>query len=330
MKLPPYGYLSEEYKAALSSEKMEDWQGTQEEYDALINELKSEIAESVWPAWDRTSQTWLGSASSFADVATKQELEIMIDEFQNPDTLQTSPNLHPSVPTERRRLHDWHFRTEDGLRLGHETRIVPPPAEYEVEATENYGANFAFYYPQQDPISFSALFLGDAHKKIHGLFDFKPHFARPRPHQAAMIFGLENFRCHIARTGIHTGTHPSIMSGHCVQGLLLTCHVLEKWLDTNGVGEEQLDAMAQYAADFGDRRVLAGVHYPTDNIASWVIAIRFIPRTFRHVDKILEFAQTVITEKSLVYKIIQNRFRKHESLRNSLDWLNANIQSRMS
>jgi len=78
--------------------------------------------------------------------------------------------------------------------------------------------------------------------------------------------------------GTHTGTHPSLISGHSIQGILLSRMVLEFWLQNNEIekfdkNDIQIKSLAQYAVNFGDRRVFAGVHYPSDNNASWFVAL---------------------------------------------------------
>ena len=39
-------------------------------------------------------------------------------------------------------------------------------------------------------------------------------------------------------------------------------------------------ALQQYAIDFGDRRVMAGVHYPSDSMITWLICDELIPKVF--------------------------------------------------
>lgn len=90
--------------------------------------------------------------------------------------------------------------------------------------------------------------------------------------------------------------------------------MLEGWLDIIDVHAARGDAQTQFAADFGDRRVIAGIHYPTENIASWILAIRLIPKAFRHAEAIERFARVTITKKSAVPRLIQNTFPRHPEL----------------
>ncbi len=317
MRLPPYGVLSNEYKAVLSSEPMSDWHGTADQYRKFIRKMRRDIKASIWPAYDRRRGKWKGAAKSFAEAATKAELQICIERFQKPRVLDELPQACASLPKPFRQNHLWHFRVEDGLE--HEAPYL------KMLASKSPVSNFMFYDPGYDPAAFTAFFLGEARRKIHGLFDFKPYFARPRPHQTAMIFGLDKFQTRIAKTGRHSGLHPALISGHCVQGLLLSCLVYEHWLDTDTVDASRVRQLASYAVDFGDRRVFAGVHYPTDNIASWVLALRMIPRAYRHADTILRFALDAITTHSIVYATVRETFPNHKSLRHSLRLLDEQL-----
>ena len=318
MRLPPYGVLSNEYKAVLSSEPMSDWHGTAGQYRKFIRKFSRDVANQIWPAYDRRRGKWKGKSRRFAEAATKAELQICIEQFQQADVLEAVPGACESLPEPFRQNHLWHFRVEDGLQ--HQTPHLS------ALASRSPVSNFMFYDPGYDPAAFTAVFLGQARRKIHGLFDFKPYFARPRPYQTAMIFGLSRFQTRIAEIGRHTGFHPSLISGHCVQGVLLSCLVLEHWIDSGKVDARSVEQLAHYSVDFGDRRVLAGVHYPTDNIASWVLALRMIPRAYRHADQILRFAVDAITSKSIVYKTIRASFNDHHVLRHSVRLLDKQLE----
>ena len=60
--------------------------------------------------------------------------------------------------------------------------------------------------------------------------------------------------------------------------------------------------------DWGDRRVFAGVHYMTDNIASWTLARRLIPHLFKHPQQVEDLAVQAITRQSRVFSDIVQHF----------------------
>jgi hypothetical protein len=104
---------------------------------------------------------------------------------------------------------------------------------------------------------------------------FKRALQRPRPWQMALLMGRPFSHEHAK-----SAASPAIMSGHSLQGLFAAAAA---YLDQ----QQQFDqlpgarrALAQFGVDFGDRRVFAGVHYPSDNLASWFIDLKMAPVCF--------------------------------------------------
>jgi hypothetical protein len=95
-----------------------------------------------------------------------------------------------------------------------------------------------------------------------------------------------------------------LISGHAAQGLL---GITSAWVQESDEVKNQSSARAmQLAVDFGDRRVMAGVHYPSDNFASWVTVVRYI-KHFKSWDEgkkiaALDFMRNAIFQHSSVYK----------------------------
>ena len=73
-------------------------------------------------------------------------------------------------------------------------------------------------------------------------------------------------------------------------------------------GEEltisQWKALQQYAVDMGDRRVFAGVHYPSDNLSSWLMVMRVANHVFVRSEVKAKLWQA-ISERSRVYRRIR-------------------------
>ena len=69
--------------------------------------------------------------------------------------------------------------------------------------------------------------------------------------------------------------------------------------------------MKQYMVDIGDRRVFAGVHYPSDNLASWFCALRLCDHFFSTAG---QDAKTLmweaISQHSAVYKAMASAIAK--------------------
>lgn len=324
MKLPPYGYVDENLKRAKGQRPMPDWSGTQEQYHACFESLLDEISQHIWPVYDRKAGKWVGCSKSFMKRATRRELQFMIRAYQKQSILHSMPNYAAGVPKAYRKTHMWHFLIEDNkqhLAGSNKVTIDSKPVSLVDEVASHHGKlamNYICYEPSVNPLRFSETFSGAGAGKIDGLFEFKERFQRPRPYQAAMILGEDKFQHHAAANGVHFGAHPSLVSGHCYQGILMSCATLESWINSGEDTPERASRLAHFGVDFGDRRVFAGVHYPTDNIASWIVCLKFIPRIFQHADRILAFAQDAIVNKSVLYKTIRKPYSKDKDLSKSL------------
>ena len=105
------------------------------------------------------------------------------------------------------------------------------------------------------------------------------------------------------------------------------CVLVDKLL-SQGVAPNKirLKDYGQYAVDFGDRRVFAGVHYPSDNLASWVAVLRLIPWVFsQNGGFLVDFIRTAIIEQSAVYRLMQDTFPRHDALSSPLAYLQSNV-----
>lgn len=97
-------------------------------------------------------------------------------------------------------------------------------------------------------------------------------------------------------------------------------HILDT--DPSLLTDERRVAIQQYMVDWGDRRVFAGVHYMTDNIASWWLAMTFVPFLFHDRPEIADLARQAIITRSRVYRDIQQHFDTGELVR-VRDFLNS-------
>jgi hypothetical protein len=66
--------------------------------------------------------------------------------------------------------------------------------------------------------------------------------------------------------------------------------------------------------DFGDRRVLAGVHYPSDNVGSWITAMLICEHVCADGGRLgREFLWRSISTKSMVYAAIAQAIARNEA-----------------
>lgn len=320
---PPYGIFSGFYRKLGEGENkvMLDWRPQAPTADRLASFKAWRQAEIdlikdyLWPVYNRTTRAWDGKAAGHAAAVSELEIAIMVDRLQKPgafaldDTPQT-PLAIDDMPTHRTQ-----YRLED--RQG--SKVIEP------------GGNIGDYDRTLTPAEVERVIQVTHHAfvgtygigaKISGMFWVKTQLSRPRPYQAAMLVGRDDLVVEIGNTAFHS----AMMSGHALQGLLLASAAYEDWLDQyQSPSADRLASLAQYAVDWGDRRVFAGVHYPTDNICSWGLALSLIPHVFRHHDKILPFIKWAITEKSRVHDIIVQDFAGQEALKAPLEYLDMKL-----
>jgi len=74
-----------------------------------------------------------------------------------------------------------------------------------------------------------------------------------------------------------------------------------------------VDKLRQFTVDIGDRRVFAGVHYPSDNLSSWYTALKLIPHVFTEPTDawVRDFLWKAIDLRSIVFGAIKNHIAAH-------------------
>ncbi|MEL7115933.1 MAG: phosphatase PAP2 family protein [Pseudomonadota bacterium] len=317
MKLTPWGVIPEERSIHANSSEMSDWPAGQD-WGKFVQARTNEFAEHLWPIWDPNTARWVGGAAANMEEATKAELEICKREFHDKNILEDFPdtplvaraNLAP-------KNHLWHYQVED---------FIGYDAGFADDTTANTPiANIVFYDPNQTSEEAWKAFGKSSGRKASGLFALKLTFQRPRPYTAAMALQVDVPRFRTASRHIHTGMHPSFPSGHCAQGLLIGAGMIDDVLTDDPKANVNVDAIMQYGVDFGDRRVFAGVHYPTDNIASWVNAILLSRLIYTGSNDIQSIIRNAIKTQSAVYKLIDKHYRDVPALKPAVDYMDRHI-----
>jgi hypothetical protein len=318
MKLTPFGVMNNDYRSYLEGlyTPMADWPHGRAEYGRLLDDWLNKVRDHLWPVWD--GRGWSGDAAKDMEANTRDELTIAVRLYHgHGDALDIISDL-PHAPTAadgKMRDHNWHYKIEDALVLDPQFLYVKlQPGEtvsYEFRSSRGIGSNYLVYDPGIDIERFEGLFWGRMRRIQPKIWDIKQHFQRPRPWATAAALQVDGFRWIVAGGDFvtHTGIHPSILSGHCIQGVLAGCNVYDAWLADGQPPPQRIEALQHYMVDWGDRRVFAGVHYMTDNIASWTLARKLIPHLFKHPAAVEEFAVTAITEKSRVFQDILGEFK---------------------
>jgi len=294
--LPPWGDLDTGGKSTLASTalplhwsfELDDTERERQFVRWWFHTLRS-ITRHLWPRYDRERRAWAGESVRFMTKLTEADLHLMLQiqhphrggrQFEKPPT----SGLRPPGTVTHRHL----FRLED----------------------QNDGANmfdnYGVYNRNVDSTTLAAIsnlcWAGDDTKQTPVAYLFKRVLERPRPMQMALRFGHHNFNYENATSSLT----PSMCSGHCIQSLLSVGTVIERFLGDGLLTADLISTLPQWAVDIGDRRVLAGVHYPTDSLCSWVIFLQMADFVYDqpHAIEVKRLLGDAITTKSYIYQKI--------------------------
>ena len=281
--LTPYGRMPT--LAVPSDAAPDDWtnEASYLPWRAAMLALFSRV---LWPVCDVQNQMWRGDAVAEMKRLTLADLGLL-QQIRQPrarliDTLPISPLRHLACPP-----HRIFFEGED----------VGPAKTVEWLRFYDRDANKDLIL-DAIPVLMSR---GMSRKAPTGMiYWFKQQLQRPRPYQTSLLLDVD-----VTYQAATTGLHPALVSGHCLQGVAALMAVLERFtLDQVPLSP----SIVQYLLDFGDRRVMAGVHYPSDNLASWILALELCdhavaPAVRRQVKQHVWHA---IRDQSLIYRRIAN------------------------
>lgn len=280
MNFPPYGLMPDEWVANKEIEQPERFRNadgsapSKEQWSAWLDEMAEELALFLWPQF--IGGEWHGTATAKMELLTRADLAAMGPLFDKLDQPVAGTTVkHGSL-----------FIAED-----------PKPPNV---------AGFLHYAPgAPDKLvkHFDALLLegGGAVARPVSL-NLKRRMQRPRPYQMALMIGPTSPLRYRAAS---SATSPALVSGHCIQGTMALANVVVKHEALYGkLDDAVLGLMQQYFIDTGDRRVFAAVHYPTDNLSSWYVALRLCCRVFdtpSQAARAREVLWQAIAQKSAVY-----------------------------
>lgn len=283
-QLPPWGQLDafmqgvmqsrpipEAWRSITAGNTEQQWQQWQLWRDTLIRDLEA----MLWPTYDPAQGTWSrppDPALMDADFTLMASLKSQLDE---------PIRGRAAVETKHRVLFD--EEDDDYLLFGHKFERYDPGL------------------PQYLRDGLTHIFLNGYERKLGTLhLQLKRLFQRPRPYQVALIQSrsFEHLRSRVAST-------PSLVSGHCLQGCM--AGVSAYVLFGPSVDFTSVEVLRQFTVDVGDRRVFAGVHYPSDNLSSWYTALKLLPHVVDNsvLSSARSFLWEAISSQSLVYQAIR-------------------------
>lgn len=304
LNLPPYGYMHGGYLLSMQitpvpeAFRMGGRPATVADYDAYIDRQTAEMADFLWPRWNLQSCRWEGRSQAHAEELTHADLALMKPLRQKLDEEVIVPGfrlLQDVQPTALRLGKSQHgmFKLEDSSAKGTIDLYLKGVKENAPDLLDKMKASVDAGFAR----------LGQTNLR------FKQEFQRPRPYQVAMIYG-DSFDYEYGAVAVT----PSLISGHCMQGLFVRSYatVVNQVSLAEHLGA--IDALRQYCIEIGDRRVYAGVHYPSDNIASWFGALRLCDHCFDGFgQQVKEFIWKAI-QCSAVFAAIQNASNQGHSV----------------
>jgi hypothetical protein len=286
-ELPPYGVMEESIERSIAKRPVpEAWlaldgANAQANYKAWRDTLVADLASLLWPTYDRARGKWTSPPDSDlidADFDLMKDLRLKMKE---------AVKGVASEPT----THEVFYAEEDDERT-------------------IFGARYERYDPALPVFlreSLTDILWSGCDRKMGSMhFQVKQEFQRPRPYQVAFM-QRRDFHHAWAKTG---GT-PSMISGHCLQGATGGCSAF--LLFGRSLDSVSLDVLKQLTVDIGDRRVFAGVHYPSDNLSSWYTAFKLLPHVVEasSVAPAMAFLWEAISTKSDVFAAIQEHADSH-------------------
>ncbi|KSV76025.1 hypothetical protein N185_16385 [Sinorhizobium sp. GW3] len=287
IKFPAYGEFATVYQNSVNPQALAPaaWRPNlpQAERESSWKQWRSEtlaiINSTLWPQWDENSHDWLNGDYDKMLALTLADFEqfARLHAAGVFDAAPKTPVSAASIPTHRQ-----YFVDEDTGKLGERYYFYDhslPSAQLEKLPTD--------------------LRAGLKDKAGSVSIQFKQFVQRPRAYQVAKLLGRpHNFE--LAATSMTS----SMTSGHCFQGCLAAACIYEAWIARGfNPTDQQIEALQQFGVDIGDRRTFAGVHYPSDNMSSWILSLRLGREVFSD-QRIWTFLVDAILKRSAIYSLI--------------------------
>ena len=288
LPLPPWGQMDGTLEESRTDAVIPiDWKPadgsppTRRQWDKFIVELTTCIGSTLWPPYTP------GDTSAWSTPAVAKLFE-----------------------ADFKLLHDLRFNLGMPIKSYYPTKFVHHDFfKEEDDAAIEFGTGYERYDPTLAPTvlkSFTTVLIAGMADKVGTLdLQLKYVFQRPRAHQVAVIQNRSDFEYLQGRTA----NTPSLVGGHCLQSTIAGCTAYVAFIEDLDKGHPRsVRTLEHFTVDVGDRRVFAGLHYPSDNLSSWYTALTLVPRVFPKLrDRVLakEFLWEAISRRSEVFKAIK-------------------------
>lgn len=286
--MPPYGYMNATFLWDVETRRVpigfavDGRQATPVQWRDFVLEVVDELGDMLWPTFDLLGKLdpkhgqWVGNARASVWELTEFDLDLMATE-------PLKSKLTAEARGAKKFTHKELFLSEDEALPSasitkYDTVLAADLQTRLVKAMDDGLRNFG-----PAPLRFKEL------------------LQRPRPYQMAFML-RRPFEYQFAKSAVT----PSMISGHAIQGLVSATsgYMAQRLaLDLEGV-VGGVELLATLAADIGDRRVHAGVHYPSDNLASWWLALRLCDHLYGEAGRFAKAFVTRAIRGSEVYKAL--------------------------
>jgi hypothetical protein len=274
--LPPWGHMDDSLMAEFPPPIPFDWLPPVTQWPDWLAEIVAAINTLLWPKYVRGSAGWPAPPLDKLFDADFLLLAALRERLNDP--------ICGVMPTTVQ--HADYFAEEDDRNIRFGTRY------------DRYDPTL----PRQALDCLSDILTAGVVDKVGCLdLQLKWVFQRPRPYQVALLHNRTGFTHEAAASA----GSPSLVSGHCLQGSMAGCAAFAALKAS--LGNPCIEVLKQFTMDIGDRRVFAGVHYPSDNLASWYAALMLIPCVFDSAiaTDVNRFLGDAIRSKSIVFRAIE-------------------------
>lgn len=276
LALPPYGYMAEHFEdGAVARARPSQWKSEPQSWIPWFERVRDLISQEVWPIYRDGAWVSTPAAANAIDM-TRADLDLMRD-------FRARHRLEFVAATG---LYQAHLMTlEDGADWTPSIAACCPglaAPSHNLDSVVKDGL-----------ISYLGPYTAQA---------FKASFQRPRPYQTAW---LREPRKEFRRDVATSADTPALISGHAVQGLIVGCTILESIRADKTLVKRNREKLQAWMTGIGDRRVLAGVHYPTDSLASWIVAAEMVDHIFAYRGMRAFLVEAI--RGSLLYRFLKAR-----------------------
>jgi len=294
--LPPWGEMDRRNRELMKKRPIpEAWRplgggNREDEFKKWFAALVHDLETLIWPQYLRDQKKWKSPPNADLIHADFDIMKGLVKELDSRIKGITRPKDPNETPT-----HLVLFKEEDN------------PNDFFGTRYERYDDTFP---PWLMTGLGDLLFYGLNHRLGCLQLQLKEIFQRPRAYQVAHLLcppdSFEHRYSNLANT-------PAFISGHCIQGVLGVCGIFPTC--ATSVDAVSIDVLKQFMVDIGDRRVFAGVHYPSDNLGSWYTVFKLLPHVMdpSSLSAVRAFLWDAIDNYSTVYAEI----KKHAAGANS-------------